>query len=129
MSCKCQSVTHITFDELIVILFRNLPPHENVVQTFGLTNDSFNLMLLMEYCNGGSLDVKLFDLPEPVSDKEKLAILIGIAQGMQHLHRNKIIHRDLAARNILLNSGVPKVSVSNVTGELLLSLSRYNMTL
>lgn len=93
-------------------LVMTLPPHQNVVQTFGLTNDGFNLMLVMEYCNGGALDVKLFDLPDPVSDKEKLAILIGIAQGMQHLHQNKIIHRDLAARNILINNNVPKVSVS-----------------
>ncbi len=93
-------------------LVMTLPPHQNVVQTFGLTNDGFNLMVVMEYCSGGSLDVKLFDLPDPVSDKEKLAILIGIAQGMQHLHQNKIIHRDLAARNILLNNNVPKVSVS-----------------
>lgn len=93
-------------------LVMSMPPHQNLVQTFGLTNDGFNLMLVMEYCNGGSLDVKLFDLPDPVSDKEKLSILIGIAQGMQHLHQNKIIHRDLAARNILLNNNVPKVSVS-----------------
>jgi serine/threonine protein kinase len=91
-------------------LVMSMPPHQNLVQTFGLTNDGFNLMLVMEYCNGGSLDVKLFDLPDPVSDKEKLSILIGIAQGMQHLHQNKIIHRDLAARNILLNNNVPKVS-------------------
>jgi len=37
-------------------------------------------------------------------------LALGIAQGMYHLHENKIIHRDLAARNILLHHGESKIS-------------------
>lgn len=32
----------------------------------------------------------------------KIHYLSGIAKGMYHLHKNKIVHRDLAARNILV---------------------------
>lgn len=30
------------------------------------------------------------------------ALIAGVASGLHHLHRNRIIHRDVAARNILL---------------------------
>ena len=33
----------------------------------------------------------------------RLKIIKGIAAGMEHLHKEKIVHRDLSARNILLN--------------------------
>jgi serine/threonine protein kinase len=50
----------------------------------------------------GSLDKYLFGKNVQLSEKETIALVAGIAKGMLHLHRNKIIHRDLAARNILV---------------------------
>lgn len=70
------------------------------------------MVLVMEFCNGLSLDTKLFDMPETLNNKEKLQLLIGIAHGVSHLHKNRVIHRDLAARNVLLDGVGPKISVS-----------------
>lgn len=34
--------------------------------------------------------------------ERRLSFIGGIARGMLHLHKERVIHRDLAARNILL---------------------------
>jgi serine/threonine protein kinase len=70
-------------------------------------------ILVMEYCGGGSLDKLLFVSNQPLSEKEKINFVRGIAAGMLHLNNHNIVHRDLAARNILIpESGQPKISVS-----------------
>jgi serine/threonine protein kinase len=62
--------------------------------------------------NTGSLDKLLFDSNEKLPNERKVFLVRGIAAGMLHLHKHKIVHRDLAARNILLTgSGDPKISV------------------
>jgi STE20-like kinase len=56
----------------------------------------------MEYCPGGSLDLLLFDPTQPLTAEYQFRLILGIARGMLHLHKNNIVHRDLAARNILV---------------------------
>ena len=68
------------------------------------------MILIMEFCNGGSLDVHLFDTNHEISVAQKLELIKGIALGLNHLHANGIVHRDIAARNIILANGVPKLS-------------------
>jgi serine/threonine protein kinase len=55
----------------------------------------------VEYCPGGNLAQNLRK-PEYDSLSGLLPLLTGIACGMLHLHKEKIIHRDLAPRNILV---------------------------
>jgi predicted Ser/Thr protein kinase len=88
-----------------------IPPHPNIVQTFGITYDGPKPAIVMEYCAEGSLDKLLFDQSTPLPEGRILKIVQGIASGMYHLHRNNVVHRDLAARNILLTpSGDPKIT-------------------
>jgi predicted Ser/Thr protein kinase len=91
-------------------LMLNLRPHPNVVQTLGYCQESDKLVVVVEFCDGGSLDKKLFDENDFVSPIDQFNLIWNIAKGVYHLHENKIIHRDLAARNILLSHGVPKIS-------------------
>jgi predicted Ser/Thr protein kinase len=91
-------------------LMLNLRPHPNVVQTLGYCQESDKLVVVVEFCEGGSLDKKLFDENDFVSPIDQFNLIWNIAKGVYHLHENKIIHRDLAARNILLAHGVPKIS-------------------
>jgi len=94
-----------------VKLMVKLPPHPNVVQMYGVTLDGPQPIIVMEYCNGGSLDKLLFNSKSKISDDRRIELVRGIAIGMLHLHKHNIIHRDLAARNILLAAnGVPKIS-------------------
>ncbi len=80
-----------------------MPPHPNLVQTYGVSMDSDYPYIVLEYCEGGSLDKIVFS--EVIKRKEQRSLVLGIAYGLMHLHTHKIVHRDLAVRNILVRSG------------------------
>jgi predicted Ser/Thr protein kinase len=93
-------------------LMINLRPHPNVVQLFGYSvhPETNSIILILEFCNGGSLDDYLVNQKTAISAAQKIQMLQGIARGIVHLHSNNIVHRDLAARNVLLNQGEPKIT-------------------
>ncbi len=91
-------------------LYCKMKPHPNIVQLIGICTDGTQPAIVLEYCNGGSLEKYLKDNPD-LSFNERLKLMYGTACGVYHLHTNDIVHRDLAARNILLNRGQPKISV------------------
>ena len=68
-----------------------------------------SLCIITEYCAKGALNKYL--QTNQLSNSDILQIMQGIAAGMRHLAKEKIIHRDLAARNVLLaNDLTPKVT-------------------
>ncbi|KAL6070963.1 Mitogen-activated protein kinase kinase kinase 7 [Balamuthia mandrillaris] len=80
---------------------RNLRPHTNVVQLFGVcTEDGQPWCLITEYLSNG--DLRNYIRNNPPSNATIMRMAIQVATGMHHLHSEGIIHRDLAARNILL---------------------------
>eukprot|EP00029_Vermamoeba_vermiformis_P008566 TRINITY_DN4052_c0_g1_i1.p1 TRINITY_DN4052_c0_g1~~TRINITY_DN4052_c0_g1_i1.p1 ORF type:complete len:633 (+),score=103.05 TRINITY_DN4052_c0_g1_i1:134-2032(+) len=90
-------------------LFCKMKPHPNIVQLIGICIDGTQPAIVLEYCNGGSLEKYLKNNPL-LSLDEKIKLMYGTACGICHLHINDIVHRDLAARNILMNRGQPKIS-------------------
>jgi hypothetical protein len=87
-----------------------IPPHPNLVQTFGISLDGPNPCIVQEYCGGGSLDI-IFGVKNGLTNAKRLDYALKIGYGLLHLHSRSIVHRDLAARNILLtNDGSPKIS-------------------
>lgn len=82
-------------------LLGGIPVHPNVVQFIGITQNP--LMLVTELVKGGALDSRLKPEKPPVRWWDVLKWAQGIAQGIQHLHKNGILHRDLATRNVLLD--------------------------
>lgn len=90
-----------------------------MVQILGVSTDGLNVVMIMEYCDGGMSynyvileGIKWLDLAgsldhlvkNEISMQTKIKYLSGIAKGVYHLHKNNIIHRDLAARNILVST-------------------------
>lgn len=60
--------------------------------------------ILMEYCEGGSLDQKLQKRKgKPLKLSLIKLIIIHILNGLTYLHDNRIIHRDLKPANILMD--------------------------
>jgi len=109
--CKKRDTVRALLAEIRVMI--QLPPHPNVVQLFGISLDGPNIILIMEYCAGGSLDHLLYNNcnDQKLTNERKNELVLGIARGIFHLHKHNIVHRDLAARNILLTStGEPKIS-------------------
>ncbi len=87
-----------------------IPPHPNIVQLLGISIDGPQPLVVLEYCNEGSLDKVLFEGDRLRTPAEQIALAEAIARGIDHLHQNNIVHRDLAVRNILLHKGEPKIS-------------------
>lgn len=83
---------------------KKIRPHANLVQFLGFGFLNEELVLVTEYCEGGSLFSVLRNKSEIIDRNLILKWCRGIAAGMSHLHSEGIIHRDLAARNILLSS-------------------------
>lgn len=61
-------------------------------------------MIVMEFCDGQSLEDALQSKKSKVSEEDKIQYLFHAACGIEYLHGRQVIHRDIAARNCLLNS-------------------------
>ncbi|KAL6063207.1 Tyrosine kinase, catalytic domain, variant 2 [Balamuthia mandrillaris] len=92
-------------------IMKNLRPHTNVTQLFGVSmEEGTPWCLVTEFLAAGNLLHFLQNLKqqqgEAKADEEfkRTAVRMarGIAAGMHHLHSENIVHRDLAARNVLL---------------------------
>jgi serine/threonine-protein kinase len=84
--------------------------HNNVVQVHHLPEaESGNaILLVMEYCCGGSLQKHFEDGPLLLTDVRKLST--EVALGLQALHSRGMLHRDIKPGNLLLDGqGVAKL--------------------
>lgn len=84
--------------------------HGHVVALVGVVSVPRNMpfLLLLEYCENGSLDAYLLRTAEdePLSMYLKLCFCSDVANGMHYLASRRVVHRDLAARNVLLDSAL-----------------------
>ena len=87
--------------------------HKNIVAYQGVCflshSDLADVPLLMMERLKIDLDRRLLDYsmeyPSPLTLKEKISILLDVAEGLQYLHTHQpqVIHGDLTAKNVLLN--------------------------
>ena len=80
--------------------------HNNVVGIVGVCTRQYPMLLVMQYCEHGSLLAFLrkrtgFDT---LGLPQRLKVAMNCAEGIAHLASLGMIHRDLAARNILMDS-------------------------
>ncbi|KAK9807895.1 hypothetical protein WJX72_012418 [[Myrmecia] bisecta] len=76
----------------------------NMVQFYGACVQPNNLMLVLEYMQGGDMRRALTNDKTDVlrwNNKGK-GIALDIARGLHFLHSNNVIHRDIKSKNILL---------------------------
>uniref|UniRef100_A0A914YXJ3 Non-specific protein-tyrosine kinase n=1 Tax=Panagrolaimus superbus TaxID=310955 RepID=A0A914YXJ3_9BILA len=67
--------------------------HKHVITFYGVQCDVPPVMIVMEYCTGGSLDIHLLKEKESISEGERLVYCYEAARGMRYLHYHKFIHR------------------------------------
>eukprot|EP01114_Cavostelium_apophysatum_P020710 TRINITY_DN701_c0_g1_i1.p1 TRINITY_DN701_c0_g1~~TRINITY_DN701_c0_g1_i1.p1 ORF type:complete len:358 (+),score=89.20 TRINITY_DN701_c0_g1_i1:20-1093(+) len=81
--------------------------------------------ILMDFCGGGSIrDYMDGDetkgIPKAVlTEAQVAAVMVGVLQGLDYLHSQKVIHRDMKAANILLSEdGVVKIADFGISTQL-----------
>ncbi|CAI5444814.1 unnamed protein product [Caenorhabditis angaria] len=85
--------------------------HQYVIQLYGVACDHPPVLIVMEYCPGGSLDKHLQKQGNDIEIGERLCYILEAARGMRYLHSRSCVHRDLAARNCLISAkGFIKIS-------------------
>jgi serine/threonine protein kinase len=130
----CKSVVDGTgegADDLLqeALVMAQVGSHPNLVSLIGVVTTGVPLLLVVSYCERGSLLTVLRDRAEvgdALSIVTKLRFAVHVASGMAHLASLHFIHRDLAARNVLVDAefvgrvadfGLSRGTTVNANGE------------
>jgi serine/threonine protein kinase len=116
LSSKGAQSMSAAIDDLTIeaAVMAQLAGHRNLVSIIGVVTSGDPLILVLSYCDHGSL---MGHLKKRAADGKvvpathKIDFGAQTSRGMEHLTGRHFIHRDLAARNVLLASGR---SISNL---------------
>ncbi|UCD62927.1 MAG: protein kinase [Candidatus Zixiibacteriota bacterium] len=75
--------------------------HKNIINIYGSGGDNRSTVIITEYAQGGSLAdrmVRRYDW------EKALDIILAVASGLDHAHKNNIIHGNLRPSNILFDA-------------------------
>ena len=84
-----------------VLLLRTIQSN-HIVKIHDIVKSKHHFYLIMEYCNGGSLQ-DLMSRRKFLSETEAHFIIKQITDGFVQLYNSNVIHRDLKPDNIMLN--------------------------
>ncbi|KAJ0794769.1 putative protein kinase RLK-Pelle-CrRLK1L-1 family [Helianthus annuus] len=88
-----------------VNFFRNMA-HSNIIRLLEYSGDKSKHLLVYEYMSNKSFYQLLFpdapDRTEPLTLRNRLKTIRGVARGLKHLHLNNYMHFNLRSRNILV---------------------------
>ena len=77
--------------------------HPSAIKFYGYSIDGTEVSILMQYAQNGCLR-NILRKPVPAYDNTaKQKILVGVARGLVHLHKNKLLHRDIKPENVMLD--------------------------
>lgn len=92
-------------------LWREVSGHENIVSFIEARIYEGQVVIVSEFVKDGSLsDLLKENYGKPLSPELPLHILLGILDGLEHLHKKQIVHRDLKPANILLENCKPRLA-------------------
>uniref|UniRef100_A0A1L8DKB6 Putative serine/threonine protein kinase n=1 Tax=Nyssomyia neivai TaxID=330878 RepID=A0A1L8DKB6_9DIPT len=89
-------------DHMVEIDILSEIKHQNIVELYEAFSLDDKLWMLIEYCDGGALDSIMVELEKPLTEPQIAYVCKHMTEGLNFLHKSKIIHRDLKAGNVLL---------------------------
>jgi len=97
-----------------------------IVQYCGAYLKENYLMIVMEYCDGGSVLDVMQVCNKPLTERQISAVCSHALKGLHHMHSNKILHRDIKAGNVLLTGdGKAKLADFGVSTKLLSTIQKH----
>jgi serine/threonine protein kinase len=76
--------------------------HKNIVQLIGAMTKPPRLCLVTEFMKGGSA-LQFLHKHAPLKQPQLLRLALGVALGMDYLHKVNVVHRDLKTANLLMD--------------------------
>jgi len=99
---------------------------EFVVQYYGAYKKENYLMIVMEYCDGGSVLDVMQATNSGLTEPQIAAITYHMLKGLQYMHSHKILHRDIKAGNVLLTGdGKAKLADFGVSTKLMTTIQKH----
>jgi serine/threonine protein kinase len=97
--------------------------HPNIVRVYDVGSDGNDTWIIMELCDGGSVEAWL-NRHGPMPPRLAVSVVLQIAAGVAMAHDNGVVHRDIKPQNALISAkGVCKVTDFGIA-----QLEQANMT-
>ncbi|XP_042371153.1 myosin light chain kinase family member 4-like [Plectropomus leopardus] len=84
--------------------------HANLIQLYAAFESRHDIILVMEYVEGGELFDRIIDENYNLTELDTVLFIRQICEGLQYMHKMYILHLDLKVN--LLH---PRISYSNIT--------------
>ncbi|QCD81659.1 Protein kinase [Vigna unguiculata] len=103
---KAKMTTAIAIEDVRreVKILKALTGHKNLIQFHDAYEDSDNVYIVMELCEGGELLDRILSRGGKYSEEDAKAVLIQILNVVAFCHLQGVVHRDLKPENFLFTS-------------------------
>uniref|UniRef100_A0A5F8A9U2 Myosin light chain kinase family member 4 n=1 Tax=Macaca mulatta TaxID=9544 RepID=A0A5F8A9U2_MACMU len=75
--------------------------HANLIQLYDAFESKDDIVLVMEYVDGGELFDRIIDENDNLTELDTILFMKQICEGIRHMHQMYILHLDLKPENIL----------------------------
>ncbi|KHN47935.1 CDPK-related protein kinase [Glycine soja] len=103
---KAKMTTAIAIEDVRreVKILRALTGHKNLIQFHDAYEDSDNVYIVMELCEGGELLDRILSRSGKYTEEDAKAVMIQILNVVAFCHLQGVVHRDLKPENFLFTS-------------------------